>query len=196
MPWLLCPPDMTLNISQAQHLHLLPAPRQHPWDPAPIPSRLGPCIPHPVFCPSPSGFRHARSHLPGHTCGGSGSWQLKTGAGRRRRASPTVCQALRLSGSPPAMSSPGISDGARRQCSPSPHPHRPPAAWLPPRHLQPSPAACARVAAGHTFPTDHGSSRGGISDRDGGILSSPRSGAGRGWPQPWRSLSLACLQGK
>lgn len=166
------------------------------WDPAPIPADQETCIPHPVFCPSPSAFRHARSHLPGRTCGGSGSWQLKTGAGRRRKASPTVCWALLLLGFPPAMSSPGLSDGARRQLSTSPHPHRPLTAWLLPQHPLPSPTACAGVAAGHTFPTDHGSSHGGISDPGGGILSSPHSGVGRGRPQPRHSPSLVCLQSK
>lgn len=74
-----------------------------------------------------------------------------------------MCRALLLLGFPPAMSSPGLSHGARRQRSPGLCPHHPPTAWLLPRHPLPSPVASAGTTAGPSFPVDHHRSCEGIS---------------------------------
>lgn len=71
-----------------------------------------------------------------------------------------MCQALLLLGSPPAISSPGLSHGARRQALPwavSPSPSHSLAPALAPL---PSP-----VAARPGFPVDHDSNCEGISDQ-------------------------------
>lgn len=76
-----------------------------------------------------------------------------------------MCQALLLLGFPPAMSSPGLSQGVRRQRSPGLCPHHPLTAWLLPRHPLPSPEASSGATAGPSFPGDHGNSCEGISDQ-------------------------------
>lgn len=95
----------------------------------------GPCSPHrPVFCPNPVGLGCASSHLPSRRCGGSGWWQPRTGACRRRGAAPMARRPPLPSGFPPVMSSPA-QHGGREAAFPHPT------------------AACSCPCSGHPFPT-------------------------------------------
>lgn len=84
----------------------------------PSPVQKGSLSPQPMFCPSAEDLGHVSSHLPGRMCGGSGCWKLMTVAWRR--LFPMVCQALLLSGFPPAGSSHASAQGQVSRAFPAP----------------------------------------------------------------------------